>query len=126
MRSDESNWATSSSYSSASSDSIAPEEEDALQGDAAWGTERAEDDDDEILSELLTDLMVGVAVSACETNAMCSAFMTIVTIAFIIISLIGFCINGCRCDDEYRPSRKSFRRAGTGVIGYGIGRALFH
>ena len=87
---------------------------------------RAEDDDDEILGELLTDLMVGVAVSACETNAMCSAFMTIVTIAVIIISLIGFCINGCRCDDEYTPSRKSFRRAGTSALGYGIGRTLFH
>ena len=87
---------------------------------------RAEDDDDEILGELLTDLMVGVAVSACETNAMCNAFMTIVTIAFIIISLIGFCINGCRCDDEYTPTRKSFRRAGTSAIGYGVGRALFH
>ena len=85
---------------------------------------RAEDDDDEILSELLTDLMVGVAVSACETNAMCSAFMTIVSFAVIIISLIGFCINGCRCDDEYRPSRSTLRRAGTGAIGYGIGRSL--
>ena len=87
---------------------------------------RAEDDDDDLLGELLTDLMVGVAVSACETNAMCSAFMTIVSITVIIISLIGCCINGCRCDDEYRPSRKSFRRAGTGAIGYGIGRSLFH
>lgn len=87
---------------------------------------RAEDDDDDdILGEILTDLMVGVAVASCETNALCSAFMTIVSIAFIIISLICCCINGCRCDDEYRPSRKSFRRAGTGAIGYGIGRSLF-
>lgn len=87
---------------------------------------RAEDDDDDLLGELLTDLMVGVAVSACETNAMCSAFMTIVSITVIIISLIGCCINGCRCDDEYSPSGRTFRRAGTGAIGYGIGRALFH
>lgn len=86
---------------------------------------RAEDDDD-LLGELLTDLMVGVAVSACETNAMCSAFMTIVSVAVIIISLIGCCINGCKCDDEYRPTGRSFRRAGTGAIGYGIGRSLFH
>ena len=87
---------------------------------------RAEEDDDDLLGEIIVDLMVGVAVSACETNAMCSAFMTIMTIAIIIISLIGCCINGCRCDDEYRPSRKSLRRVGTGAIGYGIGRSLFH
>lgn len=86
---------------------------------------RAEDDDDDLLGEVLTDIMVGVAVASCETNALCSAFMTIIAIVAITITLIGCCINGCRCDDEYRPSRKSFRRAGTGAIGYGIGRSLF-
>ena len=88
---------------------------------------RAEDDDDDdIIGEIIVDLIAGAAVAACETNAICSAFMTIVAIAFITLSLIGFCINGCKCDDEYRPTRKSFRRAGTGAIGYGIGRSLFH
>ena len=86
---------------------------------------RAEDDDDDILGQIVVDLMVGIAVAVCETNATCSAFMTIVAIAFIIISLICCCINGCRCDDEYRPSGRTFRRAGTGAIGYGIGRSLF-
>lgn len=87
---------------------------------------RAEDDDDNLLGDVLTDIMVGVAVASCETNALCSAFMTIVSIAFIIIILIGCCINGCRCDDEYRPSRKSLRRVGTSAIGYGIGRTIFN
>ena len=86
---------------------------------------RAEDDDDDILGEILIDLFVGGAMAACETNATCSSFMTIVTIAIILFTVIGCCVNGCKCDDEYRPSRKTFRRMGTVGAGYGIGRSMF-
>ena len=85
---------------------------------------KAENDDDEILGEVLTDILVGSAVAVCETNAACNGFMTLITIVFIITSLIGWCCNGCRCDDEYYPSRRTMRRAGTSAISYGITRSL--
>ena len=86
---------------------------------------RAEDDDDDIIGEIIVDLFIGVAMAACETSATCSSFMTIVTITIILFTLLGCCISGCKCDDEYRPSGKTYRRIGTGAIGYGIGRSLF-
>ena len=83
------------------------------------------DDDDDIIGEIIVDLFIGVAMAACETSATCSSFMTIVSIAIILFTLLCCCINGCKCDDEYRPSGKTYRRIGTGAIGYGIGRSLF-
>tara|TARA_B100001121_G_C18617819_1_gene587780 strand:+ start:674 stop:1012 length:339 start_codon:yes stop_codon:yes gene_type:complete len=87
---------------------------------------RAEDDDEDILGEIMVDLFIGVAMAACETSATCSSFMTIVTIAIVLFTTLGCCINGCKCDDEYTPNRKIFRRVGTAGVGYGIGRNLFH
>ena len=86
---------------------------------------KADDDDDDIIGEIIVDLLIGVAMAACETSATCSSFMTIVSIAIILFTLLGCCISGCKCDDEYRPSGKTYRRIGTGVIGYGIGRSIF-
>ena len=86
---------------------------------------KADDDDDDIIGEIIVDLFIGVAMAACETSATCSSFMTIVSIAIILFTLLGFCISGCKCDDEYRPSGKTYRRIGTGAIGYGIGRSIF-
>ena len=85
---------------------------------------RAEDDDDDIIGEIIMDLFIGVAMAACETSATCSSFMTTVTIAIILFTLLGCCISGCKCDDEYRPSGKTYRRIGTWVVGYNIGRAF--
>lgn len=85
---------------------------------------KAEEDDDDILGEILTDILVGSAVAVCESYAACKGFMILITIVFIIISLIGWCCNGCRCDDEYYPSRRTMRRAGTSAISYGITRSL--
>tara|TARA_B100001063_G_scaffold239416_1_gene262938 strand:+ start:593 stop:928 length:336 start_codon:yes stop_codon:yes gene_type:complete len=83
------------------------------------------DDDDDMLGEIITDLFIGVAMGACETSATCSSFMSIVSIAIIIFTLIVCCVNGCRCDDEYRPNGRTFRRMGTAGVGYGIGRTIF-
>ena len=86
---------------------------------------KADDDDDDIVGEIIVDLFAGVAMAACETSATCSSFMTIFTIAMFLFTLLCCCINGCKCDDEYRPSGKTYRRIGTGAIGYGVGRSLF-
>ena len=56
---------------------------------------------------------------------MAEPFEYIPIIAIILFAMLCCCINGCRCDDEYRPSRKTFRRMGTVGAGYGIGRSMF-
>lgn len=86
---------------------------------------RAEDDDDDILGEIIVDLFIGIAVSACETNATCNKFMSIIAITIVIFTLIMCCINGCKCDDDYRHNKRTFRRIGTATVGYGIGRSIF-
>jgi len=81
---------------------------------------RAEDDDeDDILGEILVDIMVGAAIAVCQSNAVCNGLLTLVTVIFITISLIGWCLSSCECDCE-APSRRQMRRAGTIGVGYGL------
>ena len=81
---------------------------------------RAEDDDeDDILGEILVDILVGAAIAVCQSNAACNGLLTLVTVIFITISLIGWCLSGCECDCE-APSRRQMRRAGTIGVGYGL------
>ena len=86
---------------------------------------RAEDDDDDdILGELIIDILAGAAVAACQSNAACNAVLTIITLIFVIIALISWCMDGCKCDCE-APTRRQRRRAGGMGIGYGLGRQCF-
>ena len=82
-----------------------------------------DDDDDDIFAELIGDIIIGVAIATCESNAVCNMVLTIGTLLFITIGLIGWCINGCQCECE-RPSNRSLRRAGGVSVGYGIGRSI--
>ena len=74
------------------------------------------DDDEDILGELMTDLLIGAAVAVCESYATCNAILTVITIISILILICG-CIFG---DEHTRkeiweglpPSR---RIAGTGA-----------
>ena len=82
------------------------------------------DDDDDMLGELVIDLLIGVAGAACETSATCSAVMGTICIIVIVISLIIWMIEGCKCDCHY-PSGRDVRRLGGVGLGYGIGRSMF-
>ena len=76
---------------------------------------RAEDDDDDnIIGEIITDLFVGAAVGTCQSNEACNAALSTLCMFFLFIAVILWCATGCECSS---PSQKSFRRAGTMYVG---------
>ena len=81
-----------------------------------------DDDDDDILGELAIDILTGVAVAACQSNAVCNGILSIVVVVLFIATLIAWCIGGCQCET---PTRRDMRRAGGMGLGYGIGRSIF-
>tara|TARA_B100000925_G_C21895825_1_gene424940 strand:- start:214 stop:540 length:327 start_codon:yes stop_codon:yes gene_type:complete len=86
---------------------------------------RGEDDDDDILGELITDIMVGAAVAACETSAGCNGLLTIISFISVLFVLTTCICGSDRDRDELWESMPSKKRiAGTGA-GYVIGTRLF-
>jgi hypothetical protein len=83
-----------------------------------------DDDDDDMLGELVIDLLIGIAGAACETSATCSAVMGTICMIVIVISIIIWMIEGCKCNCQY-PTGRHVRRAGGMGLGYGIGRSMF-
>ena len=51
------------------------------------------DDDDDIVTEIIIDLVVGMFIAVCETSTSCTYFMYIVSIFVLFILLISCCIN---------------------------------
>jgi predicted membrane protein len=84
----------------------------------------AEDDDDDIVTEIIIDLAVGIFIAVCETSATCTYFMYIVSIFVLFILLISCCINGsCNSIDECCTVR-STRRGLTNYAGYRLGKQI--
>jgi hypothetical protein len=79
---------------------------------------RAEDDDDDILGEMTTDLAIGVFMGICSSFAMCHLFM--VTLGFIsfVMVIIGICSGEIGCDEIFNC--RNVRRGAT----IGIGRRI--
>lgn len=76
---------------------------------------RAEDDDDDnIIVEIVTDLFVGALVGACQSNEACNAVLGTFCMFFLFIAVILWCASGCECSS---PSGRDFRRAGTMYVG---------
>ena len=73
-----------------------------------------DDDDDNFLSEIVIDLIIGVAIGACQNNPTCHAKLGMFCMVFLFISLIYWCASGCVISS---PSRRGYRRAGTMYIG---------
>lgn len=69
-----------------------------------------EDDEDDILGEILVDMMVGVAIAVCETSVACTQIMHIIGTIVILITLISWICNGCRCET---PTKRDVRRGAT-------------
>ena len=86
---------------------------------------RGDDDEDNLLGEVLVDVMVGVAVAACESSVACNGFLSI--IAFITLMLVlCTCICGSDRDrEEMWNSMPSGRRFASTGAGYAIGRRMF-
>ena len=83
---------------------------------------KGEDDDDDLLGELVTDLMVGVAMSVCEQYATCQAFMFTLGIIFLFVALCGCMLGELSCEDYC--TRRNARRSFTTGVGYGIGKSF--
>ena len=76
-----------------------------------------EEEDGSIIGEIVVDLMVGAFIAVCETSATCNSFMNIVAALFVVVFLIGCCVNGpgeCRTKDV--------RRGATVYAGYRLAR----
>lgn len=73
-----------------------------------------EDDDDNIISEIVTDLLVGALVGTCQNNEACNAVLGTFCMFVLFIALILWCVSGCECGS---PSGRDFRRAGTMYVG---------
>jgi hypothetical protein len=81
----------------------------------------AEDDDDNWVSELAFDLLIGAGMAICETSATCSSFMTIVAI-FVTAILIVYTLCVCVCgSNEDRRGLCSSMPSGRRIAGTGAG-----
>lgn len=83
---------------------------------------RAEDDDDDFLSEVVIDLMIGGAIAICESFHLCHMFITAVTVITIIS--LPFCLCAGIISPSGLCSERNARRGITNGIGYGATRAF--
>tara|TARA_B110000495_G_C22939222_1_gene549465 strand:+ start:812 stop:1126 length:315 start_codon:yes stop_codon:yes gene_type:complete len=79
---------------------------------------RAEDDDDNIIEEIITDLLVGAAIEVCSMYTTCSLIMVFFTFGTLIIIAIALCIGEIGCSDIFNC--RNARRGAT----MGAGRAM--
>jgi len=82
----------------------------------------ADDDEDDTVGEIATDLLIGVGIAICEEFAMCQLFMFVAGVIGLIICLIGLCSGEVTFADICN-SQNSRRGLTTGV-GYGLVRSF--
>ena len=76
----------------------------------------ANDDDDDVVGEIISDLFVGAALAMCEHYAWCQMLLITAVVAFVVVAAIIFISTGeCLCSC---PSRKNIRRSATVYGGY--------
>ena len=80
------------------------------------------DDDDNIVGEIVTDLIIGVGMAICEEFVMCKLFMIIMGFICAIMVLIGLCSGEISCEDIC--NRRTARRSFTSGVGYGVTRSF--
>lgn len=86
---------------------------------------RGDDDEDNILGEIITDIMVGTAVAACETSAACNGLLTIISFISVLFVLTTCICGSDRDRDELWESMPSGRRVASTGAGYAIGTRIF-
>lgn len=79
---------------------------------------RAEDDD----GEIITDLMVGVGISLCETSPACSSLMSIVVI--ITLTSLPFCLCAGIIEPGDICNKRQARHGLTAGVGYSVARSF--
>lgn len=83
----------------------------------------AEEDDDNVLTDLLLDIATGIAIEMCSKSAGCSALASMVMMAFIVIAFIAWACEGFPCNCRWPTNRELNRevRRGGGIF---LGRRL--
>lgn len=76
---------------------------------------RAEDDDN-IIGEIITDLLVGAAIEVCSMYATCRLIMAFFTFTALIIIVIALCLGEIGCKDIFN-CRNARRGATMGAGG---------
>lgn len=81
-----------------------------------------DEDEDDVLSEVVIDLLTGIVIEECGKYHTCKLFLTIITITLLLIVILACIINGeCHC----RPlTRRELRRVGTTYAGMRLRRAF--
>ena len=78
----------------------------------------AEDNDDDILREIATDLAIGAFMEICSSFAMCHLFMVTLGFMAFVVVIIGICSGEIGCDEIFNC--RNVRRGAT----IGIGRRV--
>jgi hypothetical protein len=81
-----------------------------------------DDDEDNIIGEIVTDLFIGVAVSICEKFVICKFFMFLISFMFVMIIIVGVCVGEINVTDICNG--RNTRRALTVGAGYGLVRSF--
>lgn len=81
-----------------------------------------DDDDDDVLSEVVIDLLTGIVIEECGRYQTCKMFLTIITITILLTAIFACIISGeCHC----RPlTGRELRRVGTTYAGMRLRRAF--
>ena len=82
----------------------------------------AEEDDDDILGEIVTDLLIGVGIAICEEFVICKFFMVLIGCIAFMMLLIGLCSGEITCADICNG--RNARRGLTTGAGYGFVRSF--
>ena len=85
-------------------------------------TASSDDEEENFVVEIIGEIILGAAISICESYATCNYIMTIFVLFTVMIVLIGLCMGDIECADIC--NRRTARRTLTIGTGYSIGRRL--
>jgi len=80
------------------------------------------DEEDDLVTEIFVDLIVGIGMAICESYATCNMLLTTVSCITVIIVLISVCMGSIYMGDIC--NRRMARRSFTSYSGYSFGRAF--
>lgn len=83
-----------------------------------------DDDEDDVLTEVVIDMIAGYTIEECSYNKACSEMMSIISVSTIVAALVMWCIyEDCRCR---MPTCYEARRTGSVYAGMRLRRAFHH
>ena len=77
---------------------------------------QGEDEDDYVMDDILTDLVIGFGMAVCDEYDACRSFMIILGVVSMIIVSTGLCFGTILCGDVF--NKRNIRRGITVGSGY--------